>query len=112
MRPQPGPTLISVPTDRGRPVTTSNASVRRNAAIRDLVDSVLNAENAYTLSPGVDVDKLAADIRELARLGRTAHWREEVENWADLVTMYESRTDLSYLRWAFLTGSTRAGWVA
>lgn len=88
------------------------SQTRRFAAIGGIVAAHLNESNGYTLSPDLDRDALARDIRDLARLGRTDRWRATVERWALMVSDDQSRTDLGHARWALVQGSTYAGWDA
>lgn len=100
----------------------SPAAAKRYAAINGLTetycDYICNEYDAENIGEVVVQDRaeyldahryeIAADIRALATLGRTAHWKKAIEAWA--VKM--ETIDFVSLHWAFFQFATMAGWAA
>jgi hypothetical protein len=85
--------------------TTQNPKPNAIARRYDALSAVCDATRQYDPEVGAtvwfktleDQDALAADIRALAPLGRTARWTEAIEAWAVQV----ETADAARFQWAF-----------
>lgn len=87
---------------------TDTANDKQTPQDRRLV-AIGAVANPYSELTGDEIhakrDVIAASIRELSTLGRTAAWKDRVEGWAKLVETCDPSNAWYYLvQWAILTG--------
>lgn len=80
-------------------MTVNAPAARRYAGIKALSSALLDHQEEGKLTTD-DREAIAADVRQLAKLGRSARWLDAVEGWARLIESEEHS-----LYWAVVQGS-------
>ena len=93
----------------------TNAELNRQVGMGMLMELYIPASHDYELtfrhgnSLIINKVEMAASIRKLAQLGRTARWQTAIESWALMVL---AQQDLHGIRWAIIQGCIGAGHAA